>query len=206
MLLGKNIGAFPAKTAWRETDVRDGIQANIPCSRNRKLGCFRESVFRTTIHWSIASPSITIRAIFKFLFSLIWQARKRGRWCSMTGGTGGKLTSPAYRLRSHLVNAESTSARKIPYLLFMSPGIVSDISVDRQTNSPHPLAKCIHSVYLASSPGIDVCKLSISPSRRRDRSSSGAFIMPISAQLVERTAACSLATGCISPSTKRLLT
>ncbi len=39
MLFGKKMGALPAKAAWRETEVRDGIQAKTACSRNRKPGC-----------------------------------------------------------------------------------------------------------------------------------------------------------------------
>ena len=64
MLFGKKIGALPAKAAWRETDVSEGIQAKTACSRNRKPGCLEASAPRTTSHWSMARPSTTISAIF----------------------------------------------------------------------------------------------------------------------------------------------
>jgi hypothetical protein len=65
MLFGKKMGALPAKVAWRETEVSEGIQAKTACSRNRSPGCFVASASRTTSHWSKARPSSTTKASFQ---------------------------------------------------------------------------------------------------------------------------------------------
>ena len=113
--------------------------------------------------------------------------RNRGRWCNITGGTGGRLISPAYRCHEPGGEPRIHLLPQAPDALASSAsGTVSACLFERMTNSAQPRAKCNQSQCLASSDGMDDCRFSISLFRRRDFPREHLVRTPMPTQVLDK--------------------